>query len=132
MSAHSSAAAGENPAHALECGVEFSGRVDQLRRRTQLRQPIDSAHKRRDILSRDGRGIDGMLWPLRVQRALNQAALQRGHIGGEDEFDEPRPVTLGDALELIDEFGLREELSYVYVVAESICVPTTPSARRRA
>jgi len=51
-----------------------------------------------------------------VQRALDKAALQRRHIRGEDELDERRSVALGDVLELIDEFGLREELSYVHVV----------------
>ncbi len=57
-----------------------------------------------------------MFRPLGAQRPLGKTALQRGHIGGEDDFNELRAVRLGGALELIDEFGLREELSYVDVV----------------
>lgn len=48
--AHFSAVDGENPAHPLNCRVEFSRCVNQLRRRTKLRQSIDCVHERRDIL----------------------------------------------------------------------------------
>lgn len=57
-----------------------------------------------------------MLRPLRAQRSLHKATLQCGHIGGEDDFDKRGAVALGGALELLDEFGLREELSYVHIV----------------
>lgn len=60
-----------------------------------------------------------MFCPLRMQRALDEATLQRGHIGGEDDVNERGAMDVGGALELIDEFGLCQELAYVHVVTAS-------------